>query len=186
MKTYLTISEMVKRLNIRQSDYKSFRAWCYKNKDKLDTQDCKHNHGYYTYNVKLVSELYRKKHAATSPVEAAETLATALSTATGRNVTGSDVLAAYERGKDYIRMRRTMARTLWRMRKARRKYEIYCESARNGCWKYWRACDNAAMACDRRYRKIDNRELVAARAAVVTMILFIITGITFLTYIFCQ
>lgn len=126
MKTYLTISELMERLKIRQSEYKTFRAWCYKNKDKLDTQDCKHNHGYYTYNVKLVSELYRKKHAATSPVEAAETLATALSTATGRNVTGSDVLAAYERGKDYIRMRRTMARTLLRMRKAQRMHKMYC------------------------------------------------------------
>lgn len=186
MKTYLTISELVKRLNIKPSQYNNFKAWCYKHKDKLDTQDCKWNHGYYTYNVKLVSELYRKKHAATSPVEAAETLATALSTATGRNVTGSDVLAAYERGKDYIRMRRTMARTLWRMRKARRKYEIYCESARNGCMKYWNACDNAAMACDYRYRKMDKRESLATNAAVVTMVLYIITALAFLTYIFCQ
>lgn len=186
MKTYLTISELMERLNISPSQYKTFRAWCYKNKDKLDTQDCKHNHGYYTYNVKLVSELYRKKHATATPVEAAEILGNALSTATGRNVTGSDVLAAFERGKDYIRMRRTMARTLRRMRKARRKYEIYCESARNGCKKYWNACDNAAMACDWRYQKIDKRELVAARAAVITVILYIITSIAFLTHIFCS
>lgn len=186
MKTYLTISELVKRLNIKPSQYKHFRAWCYRHKDKLDTQDCKHNHGYYTYNVNLVRELYNKTHAATTPVEAAEILGNALSTATGRNVTGSDVLAAYERGKDYIRMRRTMARTLLRMRKSRRKYEIYCESARNGCRNYWNACDNLFMACDRRYQKIDKSELVAARCAVITSILFIITGITFLTYIFCQ
>lgn len=179
---------MMARLNIKPSQYKNFRAWCYKNKDKLDTQDCKHNHGYYTYNVKLVSDLYPKlkKQPATTPVEAAEILGNALSTATGRNVTGSDVLAAYERGKYYIRMRRTMARTLLRMRKARRKYEIYCESARNGCRNYWNACDNLFMACDRRYQKIDKSELVAARCAVITTILFVLTAITFLTYIFCQ
>lgn len=127
MRTYLTISELVKRLNIKPSQYKTFRAWCYKNKDKLDTQDCKWNHGYYTYNVKLVSELYRKKHAATTPVEAAEMLGNALSTATGRNVTGSDVLAAYERGKDYIRMRRAMARTLWNVRRDCKKHIRRCE-----------------------------------------------------------
>lgn len=82
MKTYLTISELMERLNIRPSQYNNFKSWCYKNKDKLDTQDCKHNHGYYTYNVKLVGELYRKKHPVTTPVEAAEILGNALSTAT--------------------------------------------------------------------------------------------------------
>lgn len=187
MKTYLTISELVKRLNISPSQYKTFRAWCYKNKDKLDTQDCKWNHGYYTYNVKLVSELYPKlkKHPATSPVEAAEMLGNALSAVTGRNVTGSDVLAAYERGKDYIRMRRTMARTLLRMREERRacKRQVkwcnwYATMGRN----YQNQCDDIYADC----RKIDLRELVAARCAFVTSILFIITGITFLTYIFCQ
>lgn len=179
---------MMERLNIRPSQYNHFKSWCYKHKDKLDTQDCKHNHGYYTYNVKLVSELYPKckKHPTTTPLEAAEILGNALSAATGKEFTGSDVLAAFERGKDYIRMRRTMARTLRRMRKARRKYEIYCESARNGCMKYWNACDNAAMACDWRYRKIDKRESIATNAAVITVILYIITAIAFLTHIFCS
>ena len=178
MRTYLTISELVNRLNIKPSQYKNFKAWCYRHKDKLDTQDCKHNHGYYTYNVKLVSELYNKKHPATTPVEAAEILGNALSTATGRNVTGSDVLAAYERGKDYIRMRRTMARTLLRMRKEHRACKkqvkwcnLYAKMGRN----YKNQCDDIYADC----RKIDLRELIAARAAVVTMVLFIITGITF-------
>lgn len=166
---------MMARLNIKPSQYKNFRAWCYKNKDKLDTQDCKHNHGYYTYNVKLVSELYPKlkKQPATTPVEAAEILGNALSTATGRNVTGSDVLTAYERGKDYIRMRRTQARTLLRMRNARRE-----------CNEFFRRCelynDLCGMYFTKQGRKYDIESKTMSRTIAIAIISIILSVISLL------
>lgn len=198
MNTHLTVMDMMRELNISPEKYNNFKQWCYRHHEELDTRDCVWNHGYYVYNVDLVrlkcpyiavenadkvSTPETIETPAETPLSAAERLAAAINTATGQNVTGGDVLAAFERGKDYIRMRRTMARTLWRMRKARKKHSFWCQHYAAQCRNYYTACDNAALACDKRYRKIEKQELVASRAAVSTVILYIITALAFLTHV---
>ena len=198
MKTYLTIADLMLRLRIPQSNYTHFRNWCHKNKDKLDTQLCKWNNGYMLYNVQLVREKYpfperfgldkvstpeTIETPAETPLDAAERLAAAINTATGKNITGADIMAAFHRGKDYIRMRRQMARTLWRMRKARKKHSFWCQHYAAQCRNFYTACDNAALACDKRSRELRDNERVACRAAAITVILYIVTALAFLSYV---
>lgn len=200
MKTYLTIADMMLRLRIPQSNYTHFRNWCYKNKDKLDTQLCKWNHGYTLYNVKLVSEKYpfperfgvdkvstpeTIETPVETPLDAAERLAVALSTTTGKKTTGADVLAAFERGKDYIRMRRQMARVLWRMRKERRRAQNYSKYARNYSNSCMSACLNAAShvnTCDNLGKSCKvNAERAEKAEKVLNVIMFVIFVICAIT-----
>lgn len=220
MKTYLTVAEMMLKLRIPQSQYNNFKQWCYRHQDELDPIDCKWNHAYYAYNVDLVREKYPHvalakpdkvstpepdKTPVETPLSAAERLAAAINTSTGQNLTGGDVLDAFNRGKDYQRMRRLMARTLWRMRKERRLTRIFsrnamrhsdhCISAKMNamqcethCRNYSESCKvNAERAIDAcgNYRE-SKKEIVerAALAAGTTMILFIVFAITLLTHIF--
>lgn len=196
MKTYMTVSELMKELHIRPSKYNNLKMWCYKHKDELDTKDCKWNHGFYAYNVILVREkcpykawvatdkVSAPEHIET-PLDAAERLAAAINTATGKNLTGAEVMEHCNRMYDYIRMRRTMARVLWRMRKERR----VCNKNRNACLMYRRNCYSSYGAFDTRMKKLEaleSKENIAAHAAVVTMILFILVSIAFLTHVFCS
>ena len=201
MKTYLTISEMMKELRIRNSNYTHFRNWCYKNKDQLDTQLCKWNNGYTLYNVKLVREKYpfperfgvnkvstpeTIETPAETPLDAAERLAAAINTATGKNITGAEVLDRCNRMTDYIRMRRTMARVLWRMRKERRACEVQvraCKWQEEECNRHRSDCYNTFDAVDKRYRELRDNERVACRAAAITVILYIVTALAFLSYV---
>lgn len=140
MNTHLTITDMMRELKISPEKYNNFKQWCYRHHEELDTRDCVWNHGYYAYNVDLVrlkcpfvavvnADKVSTPETIETPLSAAERLAAAINTATGQNVTGGDILAAFERGKDYIRMRRTMARTLWRVRKERRHAKIFSRNA---------------------------------------------------------
>ena len=202
MKTHLTVADMMLRLRIPQSNYTHFRNWCYKNKDKLDTQLCKWNNGYTLYNVELVREKYPfperfglDKVSTPEPVEtptetpldAAERLAAAINTATGKNLTGAEVMEHCNRMYDYIRMRRTMARVLWRMHKERRACEVQvraCKWQEEECNYHQSNCYNTADIVDKRYRELRDNERVACRAAGITMILFVVFAITLLTHIF--
>lgn len=202
MKTHLTVADMMLRLRIPQSKYTHFRNWCYKNKDQLDTQLCKWNNGYTLYNVNLVREKYPfperfgldkvstpepVETPAETPIDAAERLAAAINTATGKNITGGDVLDAFNRGKDYIRMRKQMARTLWRMHKERRACEVQvraCKWQEEECNRHQSDCYNMSDDVDKRYRELRDNERVACRAAAITMILFVVFAITLLTHIF--
>ena len=59
-------------------------------------------------------------------------------------------MAAFERGMDYIRMRKQMARTLWRMRKERRLARIFSRIAvsySNHCCSAKIAAESAADSC---------------------------------------
>lgn len=196
MKTYMTVSELMKELHIRPSKYNNLKMWCYKHKDELDTKDCKWNHGFYAYNVILVREkcpykawvatdkVSAPEHIET-PLDAAERLAAAINTATGKNLTGAEVMEHCNRMYDYIRMRRTMARVLWRVRKERR----VCNMNRNACRMYSCNCYSAYGAFDSRMKKLEaleTREKIAANAAVVTMILFVLVSTAFLTHVFCS
>ena len=104
MKRYLTIADMMLRLRIPQSKYNAFKQWCYNHKDELDTQICKWNNGYLLYNVELVREKCPYTAGGTAskvstpetietpaetPLDAAERLAAAINTATGKNITGA-------------------------------------------------------------------------------------------------
>ena len=172
MKKYMTIGEMMKVLEIRPSKYNHFKMWCYRHHEKLDTQDCKWNHGYYLYNVALVREKCPyiaggdadKVSTPEAPTEAAERLANAINTSTGQNITGYDVLDAFNRGRDYILMRRQMARTLWRMRKERRMciyYTNFCEVNRNRVVEYATICTNHTISSG---RNVDLCKVNAKRA----------------------
>lgn len=169
MKTYMTVSELMKELHIRPSKYNNLKMWCYKHKDELDTKDCKWNHGFYAYNVILVREkcpykawvatdkVSAPEHIET-PLDAAERLAAAINTATGKNLTGAEVLEHCNRMYDYIRMRRTMARVLWRMRKERRKCEMVlrdCNWQADECNRFRSDCYNTSDKCDQRLRSMD-------------------------------
>ena len=189
---------MMLKLRIPQSQYNNFKQWCYRHQDELDPIDCKWNHAYYAYNVDLVREkcphvaLAKPDKVSTpepdktpveTPLSAAERLAAAINTSTGQNLTGADVLDAFNRGKDYQRMRRQMARTLWRMRKTRKRHSFWCQHYAAQCKRFYTACDNAALACDKRYRELSDNERVACRAAAITVILYIVTALVFLSYI---
>ncbi len=169
MKTYLTIADLMLRLRIPQSQYHNFRIWCFKHKDQLDTQQCKWNNGYLLYNVDLVrlkcpytavenaDKVSTPEHTET-PLDAAERLAAAINTATGKNLTGAEVLEHCNRMYDYIRMRRTMARVLWRMRKERRKCEMQvrdCNWHLAECYHFRSDCYNTLDKCDQRLRSMD-------------------------------
>ena len=166
MKTYLTVAEMMLKLRIPQSQYNNFKQWCYRHQDELDPIDCKWNHAYYAYNVDLVREkcphiaLVKPDKVSTpepdktpveTPLSAAERLAAAINTSTGQNLTGGDVLDAFNRGKDYQRMRRQMARTLRWVRKERRKSQHnskYASSSASVCMNARIATGNDVIACD--------------------------------------
>lgn len=201
MNTHLTVMDMMRTLKISPEKYNNFKQWCYRHHEELDTRDCVWNHGYYVYNVDLVrlkcpyiavenadkvSTPETIETPAETPLSAAERLADAINTATGQNVTGGDVLAAFERGKDYIRMRRTMARVLWRMRKERRACEVQvraCKWQEEECNRHRSDCYNMSDDVDKRYRELCDNERVACRAAAITMILYIITAFAFLAYV---
>lgn len=194
MNTHLTITDMMRELKISPEKYNNFKHWCYRHHEELDTRDCVWNHGYYMYNVDLVrlkcpfvavvnADKVSTPETIETPIDAAERLAAAINTATGKNITAGDVMAAFERGKDYIRMRKQMARVLWRMRKARKKHSFWCQHYAAQCRNFYTACDNATLACDKRYRELRDNERVACRAAVVTVVLYIITALAFLTYV---
>lgn len=193
MKKYLTISEMMKVLKISPSKYKHFKMWCYRHHEKLDTQDCKWNHGYYLYNVALVREkcpyiaVENADKVSTpetpetpveTPLDAAERLAAAINTATGKNLTGVEVLDHCNRMTDYLRMRRTMARVLWWVRKERRLTRIFSRNA----MRHSNHCISAkmdAMQCETHCRNYSesckvNAERAEKAARMMNVIMFTI------------
>lgn len=167
MKTHLTVAEMMLKLRIPQSQYNNFKRWCHNHKDELDPIDCEWNHAFYAYNVELVREKCPYLPVET-PIDAAERLANAINTSTGQNLTSGDVLDAFNRGKDYILMRRQMARTLWWVRKERRRTQRnskYTSSSASVCVNARIATGNDVIACDNLSKSCKVNAKRAERAA---------------------
>lgn len=190
MNTHLTITDMMRELKISPEKYNNFKHWCYRHHEELDTRDCVWNHGYYMYNVDLVrlkcpyiavenADKVSTQETIETPVEtpldAAERLAAAINTATGKNLTGAEVLDHCNRMTDYIRMRRTMARVLWRMRKERRTCETHCRNYRESCKM---SADFTSEYLNRAFDVSRNAEKAARMMNVIMFTIFVICVVT--------